>query len=169
MKLHHFYTQEECVTSINITPFHYRYLMHITNTRFGGKITLTIDYLLKKYLAYLYKISIAQRKRTLTASYQPKTKEYIIRKISIQPTYWGKLYELRFFLGYSMSFLIRIMLDWEMQENEIPVIPLIFQLQLDDEDIEEHRQIQYGNNYSSNHKISHVSFEVFSRFSCPAA
>ncbi len=169
MKLHHFYTQKECITSINITPFHYRYLMHITNTRFSGNLTLAVSYLLKKYLAYLYKISISQKKRTLTASYQPRTKEYIIRKISIQPTYWGKLYELRFFLGYSMSFIIRIMLDWEMQEQEIPFTPLFFLPRLDDEDREEHFQIQYGNNYSSNHKISHANLEVFSRFSCPAA
>ncbi len=169
MRRHHFFTQEVCVTSINITPFHYRYLMHLTNTRFGGNLTLAISYLLKKYLAYLYKISISQEKRTLTASYQPKTKEYIIRKISIQPTYWGKLYELRFFLGYSMSFLIRIMLDWEMQEQEIPVFPLFFLPQLEDEDWEELRQIQYGNSYSSKNKISHENFEVFSMFSCPAA
>ncbi len=169
MKIHHFFTQEECITSINITPFHYKYLMHLTNARFGGNITLTINYLLKKYLAYLYRISISQEKRTLTASYQPRTKEYIIRKIRIQPTYWGKLYELRLFLGYSMSFIIRIMLDWEMQENEIPVVPLIFQPPLDDEDLVEHRQIQLGNNYSSNHKISHASSEVYSWFSCPAA
>jgi len=99
MSFYHFFTQEECITSINITPFHYKYLMHITNTRFGGKLTLTINYLLKKYLVYLYKISISQEKQTLTASYQPRTKEYIIRKISIQPTYWGMLYELRFFWG----------------------------------------------------------------------
>ncbi len=169
MKLHHFYTEKECITSINITPFHYRYLMHITNTRFQGKLTLTINYLLKKYLAYLYKISISQNKRTLTASYQPRTKEYIIRKISIQPTYWGKLYDLRFFLGYSMSFIIRIMLDWEMQEQEIPVTPLILLPPLDDEDQKEHLQIQSGNNYSSKNKISHGNLEVFSRFSCPAA
>jgi len=169
MKVHHFFTSEECITSINITPFHYKYLMHLTNTRFGGKLTLTIDYLLKKYLAYLYRISIAQNKRTLTATYQPKTKEYIIRKISIQPTYWGKLYELRFFLGYSMSFMIRIMLDWEMQEQEIPIVPLITLPTLDDDDREEHQRIQLGNNYSSNHKITHVNLEVYSRFSCPAA
>ncbi len=169
MKQHHFYTQEECITSINITPFHYRYLMHITNTRFGGRLSLTINYLLKKYLAYLYKISISQEKRTLTASYQPRTKEYIIRKIRIQPTYWGKLYELRFFLGYSMSFLIRIMLDWEMQEQDIPFTPLFYLPRLDDEDRAVHRQIQSGNNYSSYHKISNASLEVYSRFSCPAA
>ena len=169
MKLHNFNTQEECVTSINITPFHYRFLIHLTNTRFGGELTLTINYLLKKYLAYLYKISISQEKRTLTASYQPRTKEYIIRKIRIQPTYWGELYELRFFLGYSMSFMIRIMLDWEMQEQEIPVIPLMILPPLDDEDKEEHLQIQFGNNYSSKHKICHANLEVFSWFSCPAA
>ena len=169
MKAHHFFTQEECITSINITPFHYRYLMHITQTKFNGKLSLTIDYLLRKYLAYLYKISISQRKRTLTASYQPKTKEYVIRKISIQPTYWGKLYELRFFLGYSMSFMIRIMLDWEMQEEGIPVVALIFKPRLEDEDEEEHRQIQLGNNYSSNNKICHANLEVYSEFWCPAA
>ena len=169
MKVHHFYTQEVCITSINITPYHYRYLIHLTNTRFGGKLSLTINYLLKKYLAYLYKISISQQKRTLTASYQPRSKEYIIKKIRIQPTYWGKLYELRFFLGYSMSFLIRIMLDWEMQDQEIPVTPLIVLPPLDEEYQDEHRRIQSGNNYSSRHKISHINLEVFSWFWCPAA
>jgi len=169
MKTHHFLTQKKCITSINITPYHYNYLMHITQTKFNGKLSLTIDYLLRKYLAYLYKISIAQNKKTLTATYQPKTKEYIIRKISIQPTYWGKLYELRFFLGYSMSFMIRIMLDWEMQHEAIPVVPLIFLPRLEDEDREEHRRIQLGNNYSSNNKICHANLEVYSQFSCPAA
>ncbi len=169
MKVHHFFTQKKCITSINITPFHYRYLMYLTNTRFNGELSLTIDYLLKKYLAYLYQISISQEKRTLTASYQPKTKEYIIRKISIQPTYWGKLFDLRFFLGYSISFLIRIMLDWEMQEEGIPIIPLIHLPQLDDENQEEHRRIQFVDNYSSKDKICHANLEVYSEFWCPAA
>ncbi len=169
MKLHHFFTQQKCITSINITPFHYRYLMHLTQTKFGGELSLTIDYLLRKYLAYLYQISISQEKRTLTATYQPKTNEYIIRKISIQPTYWGKLYELRFFLGYSMSFLIRIMLDWEMQQEGIPIVPLFFLPSLDDENLEEDRQIQNGSNYSSKNKIGHENLEVYSWFSCPAA
>ena len=168
MKAHHFFTQEECITSINITPFHYRYLMQLTNTKFNGKLSLTIDYLIKKYLAYLYQISISQEKRTLTASYQPRTREYIIRKISIQPTYWGKLFDLRFFLGYSISFLIRIMLDWEMQEEDIPVFPLIYIPSLDDENQEKYRQIQLADNYFSKNKIFHSNLEVFSGFSCPA-
>ena len=169
MKVHHFFTQKKCITSINITPFHYRYLIHLTQTRFNGKLSLTIDYLLRKYLAYLYQISISQRKKTLTATYQPKNKEYMIRRISIQPTYWGKLFDLRFFLGYSISFLIRIMLDWEMQEEGIPIIPLIPIPRLDEENREEHRHIQNGNNYSSKNKIGHANLEVYSWFSCPAA
>ena len=169
MKVHQFLTQKKCITSINITPFHYRYLMHLTQTKFNGKLSLTIDYLLKKYLAYLYQISISQEKRTLTATYQPKTKEYIIRRITIQPTYWGKLFDLRFFLGYSISFMIRIMLDWEMQEEGIPIIPLIHLPRLDEENREEHRRIQLGNNYLSKNRICHSNLEVYSEFSCPAA
>ena len=169
MKVQHFLTQKKCITSINITPFHYSYLMHLTQTKFGGELSLTIDYLLKKYLAYLYQISISQEKRTLTAFYQPRTKEYIIRKISIQPTYWGKLFDLRFFLGYSISFIIRIMLDWEMQEEGIPILPLIQLPRLDETNQEELRRIQFADNYSSKNKICHANLEVYSRFSCPAA
>ncbi len=89
MKTQHFFTHKNNVTSINITLFHYQYLVYLSNIRFNGNISLTIDYLLKKYLVYLYKISQAPTKRTLTATYQPRTKNYIIRKIQIQPTYWG--------------------------------------------------------------------------------
>jgi len=168
MKIQNFHTHKKNITSINITPFHYKYLIDLTNTRFNGDLSLTIDYLLKRYLAYLYRISFAPTKKTLTATYQPRTKNYIIRKISIQPTYWGKLYELRFFLGYSMSFIIRVMLDWEMQQEQIPVFPLIHKPFLNPEDIEIHNRIQIGNNYFSYNRVSHANLEVFSQFSCPA-
>jgi hypothetical protein len=95
----HFYTQDKCITSINLTPYHYEYLICLTESRFNGNLSKTIDYLLKKYLIYLYKISLAPDKRTLTATYQPRTKNYLIKKICIQPTYWGKFFELRFLLG----------------------------------------------------------------------
>jgi hypothetical protein len=169
MKTQHFFTNEVCKTSINITPFHFEYLIYLTETRFNGNLSLTIDYLLKKYLTYLYRISIAPTKRTLTATYQPRTKNYVIKKIRIQPTYWGKLYELRFLLGFSVSFIIRIMLDWEMQEEQIPVETIFIRpaLSLEDEGI--HVHIQIGNNYSSYNRLSHANFEVYSEFSCPAA
>lgn len=80
MKKQHFFTYKECKTSINITTFHYVYLIYLSETRFNGNLTLTIDYLLRKYLAYLYKISLAPTKRTLTATYQPRTKKLYYTK-----------------------------------------------------------------------------------------
>jgi hypothetical protein len=169
MKIQHFFTCKECKTSINITLFHYQFLIYLTKTRFNGDLSLTIDYLLKKYLSHLYLISETPTKRTLTATYQPRTKNYVIRKISIQPTYWGKLCELRFLLGYSMSYIIRILLDWEMQEDQIPVDPIIVRPFLNPMDEEIHARIQLGNNYSAYNKINHTNLEVYSEFSCPAA
>jgi len=143
--------------------------MDLTESRFNGNLSLTIDYLLRRYLVYLYKISLTPTKRTLTASYQPRTKSYIVRKIQIQPTYWGKLHELRFLLGFSMSFILRIMLDWEMQQEQIPVEPIFIMPQLTPIDEEIHARIQFGNNYSSYNRVSHTNLEVYSEFSCPAA
>ena len=169
MKIQHFFTCEKCITSVNLTEFHYQYLIYITETRFNGNLSLTIDYLLKRYLVYLYKISLTPNKKTLTATYQPRTKNYVIRKIQIQPTYWGKLYELRFLLGYSMSFMIRIMLDWEMQQENIAIDPIFVRPTLNFEDESTQSFIQLGNNYSSYNRISHANLEVYSEFSCPAA
>ena len=47
------------------------------------------------------------------------------------------------------KFLFWIMLDWEMQEEGIPVIPIFYRHNLNQDDIEEHEYIQYGNSYSS--------------------
>jgi hypothetical protein len=145
------------------------YLIYLSETRFNGNLTLTFDYLLRKYLAYLYKISFAPTKRTLTATYQPRTKNYIIRKINIQPTYWSKLYELRFLLGFSMSFIIRIMLDWEMQDAQISIDPIFIRPPLTFEDEETYSRIQFGDNYSSYNRVTHSNLEVYSEFLCPAA
>ncbi len=90
---------------------HFAFLKQLAITKFQGDISKTIFYLLSKYLKYLYRIKKIDIKRTLTIDYQPPTKEYKRYWISIQPTYWGQLYNLKFSLGYSMSFLIRIMID----------------------------------------------------------
>ncbi len=169
MRSHNFIARKTNKTSVNLPPYHYQYLIHLTNTRFQGNLSLTIDYLLKKYLVYLYHISISQTKRSLTATYQPKTKQYVIKTIRVQPTYWGKLCDLRIFLGYSMSFILRIMLDWEMQEEQIPVLGLLERPHLNAEDHEEHAQIQNGHNYASTNRMHHGNLEVYSEFSCPAA
>jgi len=169
MRSHNFISHKNVKTTVNLTPFHYQYLMYLTNTRFEGDLSLAINYLLKKYLVFLYRISISQTKRSLTATYQPKTKGYKIKTIRIQTTYWGKLYDLRKFLGYSISFIIRIMLDWEMQDQHIPVAGLFELPHLNPEDREEHARIQHGDNYAFRNSMHHENLEVYVEFSCPAA
>ncbi|GIX42878.1 MAG: hypothetical protein KatS3mg129_2611 [Leptospiraceae bacterium] len=49
----------------------------------------------------------------MTAKYQPVTREYNKYWIVMKPPLWGKMYQLRYYLGYSMSCILRIMLDWD--------------------------------------------------------
>ena len=109
---------------INLEPIHFEFLRELS-TRFGGNFSNTIFYLLNKYLNHVYRIRITPTKQTETATYQPVTKQYKRWTIHINPVLWSKLFEMRHFVGYSMSALIRIMLDWEMQEMEYDIIPLI--------------------------------------------
>jgi hypothetical protein len=61
------------------------------------------------------------------------------------------------------------MLDWEMQEEQMPVEPIFIRPPLTSEDENIHARIQVGNNYSSYNKLSHANLTVYSEFSCPAA
>jgi hypothetical protein len=110
---------------INLEPRHYEFLKEISDIRFNGDYNHTIHYLLSKYLNYLYEIRIPATKKTETANYQPRTKTYRRWSIYINPVLWSKLFEMRHFIGYSISALIRIMLDWEMQSQGYDIIPLI--------------------------------------------
>ena len=110
---------------INLEPQHYEFLRQLAERRFMGNISDTIHYLLSRYLNHLYEIRVTPTKRTETANYQPRTLRYRRWVIPINPVLWSKLFEMRHFVGYSMSALIRIMLDWEMQHEGYDIIPLI--------------------------------------------
>ncbi len=110
---------------INLEPRHFLFLRELAKTRFDGNYSDAIQFLLSKYLNYLYEVRITPTKRTETANYQPRTKHYKKWVISINPVIWSKLFESRHFLGYSMSALLRIVLDWEMYSMGYDIIPLI--------------------------------------------
>ena len=110
---------------INLEMQHLGFLKQIAQTNYEGDYSLAIYYLLNKYLNYLYHIRITPRKKTETANYQPQTKRYKKKTISMNPVLWSKLFEMRHFVGYSISALIRIMLDWEMQSLGYDIIPWI--------------------------------------------
>ena len=110
---------------INLEPQHFLFLRELAQTKFDGNYSDAIQFLLSKYLYHLYEIRITPTKRTETANYQPITKRYKKWVIRINPVIWSKLFESRHFVGFSMSAILRIMLDWEMQSMGYGIIPLI--------------------------------------------
>lgn len=102
---------------IYLSPTKYTYLKQISSRNFDNNISETLLNFISKHLKYLYKIKQSHLKKTMTTTYQPKTKEYKKYWIYVEPTLWAKLTHLRMYLGYSISFIIRILIDWEMQEE----------------------------------------------------
>ena len=133
---------------VNLEPQHFEFLTQIAYTSFGGNYNNTIFYLLNKYLNHLYTIRITPTKRTETATYQPITKRYRRWTIYINPVLWSKLFEMRHFVGYSISALIRIVLDWEMQGMGYDIIPLIPLPILTTSENQQHKRKRSINNYS---------------------
>ena len=125
MKQDNYITKHSHRVCLNLTPLHFAFLREFTFSRFEGDYSLAIQYLLSKYLNPLYEIRITPQRQTETAKYQPTTKQYKRYNVDINPALWSKLFDLRRFVGYSISALIRIMLDWEMQSQGYDIIPLI--------------------------------------------
>ena len=148
---------------VNLTQNHYQFLRELANTRFNRNISDTIHYLISKYQRHLNEIRITPYKRTETANYQPKTKQYIRYKIRINPALWSKMFDSRRFIGYSISALLRIMLDWEMEGLGYDIIPLIPLPILPEEDLPfaEGYQIQ---NYVYTKTAEYESRRIFSIF-----
>jgi hypothetical protein len=120
-----YYTLDLYRVGINLTPLHYDFLRELANTKFNRNITETIFYLVSKYMVYLYHVRITPTKGTETATYQPKTKEYKRYSLRLNPALWSKLFDCRRFIGYSISAMLRIILDWEMQEQGREIIPMV--------------------------------------------
>ncbi len=156
-----FKTKKEHRVCVNLSPKHFEFLKRIAHTQFNNDISKTILYLLSKYLRYLFLIKKIDTKRTLTIDYQPPTKEYKRYWININPTYWGDLYNLRFALGYSMSFLLRIMLDWEMEENHEPNIDVLIPKPILNQSTQRSTNLRLLQNYAQEVRIFHRSRWVY--------
>ncbi|MFN3604603.1 MAG: DUF1564 family protein [Leptonema sp. (in: bacteria)] len=105
-----------------------------------GNISLYLEYLIQKYKRSLLHSKKENALKNAVCHYQPKTKEYkrvVIQKIS--PELWKRLKELKSMSGYSISFIVRIFIEWEMERVGQPITPLI-------KTTEEHiQQINYPN------------------------
>ena len=149
---------------INLEPHHLAFLSLLAKTHFNGKHYLAIFFLMNKYLFYLYEIRITPHKKSETANYQPKNKLYKRKTIPMNPVLWSNLFELRHFIGYSISALIRIMIEWEMLSSGYDIIPLIPFPNLTN-DISLPNQVITINNYLYKKQGSHLSREIICIFS----
>jgi hypothetical protein len=100
-------------TGLNILPEYYEILHQLSN----GVIGEYLKYLYYKYHKQILILKVAHTKRTATADYQPIRKRYIQITLNISPYIWEKYWELRRITGYSISFIVRIFLEWELQEQ----------------------------------------------------
>jgi len=149
---------------INLLPVHYNFLRELANARFDKNISDAIHYLLNKYMLYLNQIRITPYKRTETASYQPQTKQYKRYSIRINPTIWSKLFDSRRFLGYSISAILRITLDWEMQEMGRDIIPLIPLPEIQVRDVDSTQHLQEIQSYVYTKTADYEPRKIFSIF-----
>jgi hypothetical protein len=149
---------------VNLTRNHYQFLRELANTRFNRNISDAIQYLISKYQRHLNEIRITPYKKTETANYQPKTKQYIRYKIRINPALWSKMFDSRRFIGYSMSALLRIMLDWEMLREGYDIMPLIEMPELQTEDESRQEEFQEIQNYVYIKTAEYTTRRIFSIF-----
>ncbi len=100
---------------ISMLPEYFEYLKIISKKNFNQ----CLKYLYFKYHKRLLSIKHAPQKKTATTTYQPKNKRYKNLKLNhINPYIWEKYWDLRRITGYSISYILRIFLEWEMEFNE---------------------------------------------------
>ncbi len=101
---------------VYIQPHLYRFL----KTKANERISFFLEYLVQKYEAILLDEKNFDSLKKATCTFQPKTKDYkriVLNKIHSH--LWKKLKVLKSITGYSISFLIRLFLEWEIEEQQI--------------------------------------------------
>lgn len=153
-------TKEIHIYCINFNPKHYQFLIELSETKFEGDLEQTLIYLFSKYMKYLYRIRIRNKK--MTTLYQPSTKEYQKCWLQINPTHMAKLKHLRCYLGYSVSFILRILIEWEWEELLNGDV-IIQKPELTEQELRE-IQPSFLHSYEMKVRVNYVSRFVFMNF-----
>jgi hypothetical protein len=82
----------------------------------------------------------------------------------MNPVLWSKLFETRHFVGYSISAMIRIMIEWEMQSQGYDIIPLVAFPQLPRNVFDPSLSENWINNYSYEKQGTYESREIICSF-----
>ncbi|MFN3605544.1 MAG: hypothetical protein ACK4UJ_12635, partial [Leptonema sp. (in: bacteria)] len=96
-------------------PHYFLILRNLSNNNLDS----FLKYLYSKFHNKILSLKIAPIKKTATASYQPKSNQYKNFKLNkISPYIWDKYWDLRKITGYSISFIIRVFLEWELESMQ---------------------------------------------------
>lgn len=105
------FVESHCI-GISILSDYYQILLDLSKHDFDQ----LLKYLYYKYHKRILSQKQAPYKRTATAIYQPKSKNYKNVKLkNVSPYIWDKYWDLRKMTGYSISYIIRIFLEWEIE------------------------------------------------------
>lgn len=106
---------ENYIVGISILPEYYQILCSFSN----DDVNAFLKYLYCKFHKKILLMKIAPLKRTATATYQPPTQQYKNVKLkNISPYVWEKYWDLRRMTGYSISYIIRLFIEWELESGE---------------------------------------------------
>lgn len=101
-----------------------------------GDVSLFLEYLHQKYKKRIIYQKISHIKKTATAEYQPKEKYKKVKLKKLDPTIWQKYWELRLLTGYSISYIIRVFIEWEkIDRNQTVERPLLHPLEIRDRNL----------------------------------
>ncbi|MFN3603173.1 MAG: hypothetical protein ACK4UJ_00520 [Leptonema sp. (in: bacteria)] len=136
--------------SLNILPDLYQKLKMISYTNFNH----FLEYLYEKYKQRILSLKISPFKKDATTQYQPKKEGYKIVVLKIAPSLWRKFWELRLTTGYSISFIIRVFLEWELESRGQNIVPLLPSIVINQRELE----LNYPNFFPSNNYICEVKW-----------
>ncbi len=101
---------ENYQTSLSLQPVYYKILLRFSK----GNINTYLKYLYNRYHQKLLRRKISHIKKSATTQYQEITNRYFHWKIRISPYIWDRYWDLRRVCGYSISYIVRIFLEWEL-------------------------------------------------------
>lgn len=160
---HRYQFKEKWIFCINITQEYFDDLIRMSE----GDLEKFLEYLYEKFKKRIMYLRASERKRTATADYQPRRKNYKRKIISIVPTIWQRYWDLRLNTGYSMSCIIRIFIEWEkLDRGEVVDDLYLYPIEIEDPRLEYQYPSNYQvlNNYRIKRKLKRHNRKLFFRY-----
>ncbi len=101
---------EKYRTSISLTSAYFRAMVILSQKNISGYL----QYLYQKYHQRILQHKVSPIRKNATTEYQSRTRRYRHWTIQMTPYIWERYWDLRRVTGYSISYIIRIFIEWEL-------------------------------------------------------